>query len=231
MVNGIFQGLFHGSYGNDISPFLFLSCIAAALLIGFLTASMYRVRNCFSRSYLITLAMLPAVVCVVILIVNGNVGTGIAVAGTFSLVRFRSVPGTAEEIGGLFLAMGAGLILGAGYIAYAFLFVVFVGGISVLYRVSSWSRKHPGNGQMVLHVTVPEDLNGTDIFDRILHKYTSAYELVTIKTTNMGSLFRLTYHVILKNGGHEKELIDSLRCANGNLEILLSRQSTGALEL
>ena len=178
-----------------------------------------------------TIATLPALVCMVIMMVNGNVGTGVAVAGAFSLVRFRSAPGTAREISEIFLAMGSGLIAGMGYLGYALLFTVILCGITfIYYRVDIGTA---GNREKykILHITIPEDLDYTGVFDELLEKYTMSHELVQVKTTNMGSLFRLTYHMVLKGAGEEKELIDKLRCRNGNLEVSVSCQETGVCEL
>lgn len=231
MLNTIFQGIFDTQSTIVISVFDFLLCIGAALVIGLILAGVYTYRNRYTKSFLVTLAMLPAVVCVVIMMVNGNVGAGVAVAGAFSLVRFRSVPGTAKEIGAIFLAMCAGLVAGMGYLGYALLFTLVLGGVMLLYnRFDFGSRKNEENYK-VLHITVPEDLDYTGAFDEVLDKYTSSHELVQVKTTNMGSLFRLTYNLVMNSAEAEKELIDKLRCRNGNLEISVSRRETVSCEL
>lgn len=190
---------------------------------------MYKTR--YTKSFVATLALLPAVVCVVITMVNGNVGTGVAVAGTFSLVRFRSIPGTAREIGAIFLAMGAGLVAGMGYLAYAFLVAIVLGGAGVLFTRLDLYRDKKAARYKTLHITIPEDLDYEGVFDDLLKQYAAEYELTQVKTTNMGSLFRLTYDLTLRRTGTEKDLIDQLRCRNGNLEITLSKQETvvGAL--
>ena len=190
---------------------------------------MYRTR--YTRSFVATLALLPAIVCVVIMMVNGNVGAGVAVAGAFSLVRFRSVPGTAKEIGAIFLAMGTGLIIGMGYLAYAFLFAVVLGAATMLYNHIDFGAGKKAALYRTLHITIPEDLDYTGVFDGLLREYTSACELTQVKTTNMGSLFRLTYNITLRSADIEKELIDKLRCRNGNLEITVSKQETITAEL
>ena len=153
----------------------------------------------YTKSFVVTLALLPAVVCVVIMMVNGNVGAGVAVAGAFSLVRFRSVPGSAKEIGTIFLAMAAGLISGMGYLGYAVLFSLLVGAAMFLLNTSRFGMKKN--------------------------------ELVSVKTTNMGSLFKLQYHITLIDTANKKEFIDALRCRNGNLEISVTRQEASAYEL
>ena len=185
-------------------------------------------RKLCSRSFLVTLALLPAVVCVVIMMVNGNVGADVAVAGAFSHVRFRSVPGTARENATLFLAMAAGLICGMGYLGFALLFSLILGLVMYGLNHFAFPQKHP---QKILRITIPEDLNYSDVFDDIFTSYTSTYNLVSVKTSNMGSLFKLQYHVTLKDDTTEKAFIDALRCRNGNLEIALYQQEVDSYEL
>lgn len=226
MLDNLFKGLFDTDMTAIISVSDFLLCVATALVIGIIMAAAYMVHTRYTKSFVATLAMLPAVVCVVIMMVNGNVGTGVAVAGAFSLVRFRSVPGTAKEIGALFLAMGAGLIAGMGYLAFAFLFTLILGGIMVLYNSIDFSSQKQNSRYKTLHITIPEDLDYTGVFDDLFSRYTTACELTNVKTTNMGSLFKLTYQMTLRSPNAEKVLIDELRCRNGNLEISVSNQET-----
>lgn len=231
MLNTIFQGVFDTQTEVVISVWNFILCVAVALVIGLVLAGVYTYRTRYTKSFLVTLAMLPAIVCVVIMMVNDNVGAGVAVAGAFSLVRFRSVPGTAKEIGAIFLAMCAGLIAGMGYLGYALLFTLVMGGITLLYNRFDFGSKKNQECYKVLHITVPEDLDYTGAFDEVLDKYTSSHELVQVKTTNMGSLFRLTYNLVLNSNEAEKEMIDKLRCRNGNLEISVSGKETVNCEL
>lgn len=231
MLNNIFKGIFDTDMTSVISVSDFLLCMGCSLVIGLILAFAYMYRTRYTKSFVATLALLPAVVCVVIMMVNGNVGTGVAVAGAFSLVRFRSAPGTAKEIGILFLAMGAGMIAGMGYLGYAFLFSIILCAVSMLYsRLDLGARKNSAMYK-TLHITIPEDLDYTGVFEELFAQYASFWELANVKTTNMGSLFRLTYDITLKNPGAEKELIDKLRCRNGNLEISISRQETIAAGL
>lgn len=231
MLDNIFKGLFDSGNQTVISVWMFAVCILVSLLIGIFFAVVYRYKSRYTKSFLITLAILPAVVCVVIMMVNGNIGAGVAVAGAFSLVRFRSVPGTAKEIGTIFLAMGAGLIAGMGYLAYAVLFSLILGAVTLLYQKIGFGEKKRLSKEKTLHITIPEDLDYTNVFDDLFEKYTSAFEVASVKTTNMGSLFKLTYNITLKNLSDEKELIDAIRCRNGNLEISISRQEVNAYEL
>lgn len=227
----LFQGLFDSEFTSVISVADFLLCIGGSLIAGLLIAFSYMFRTRYTKSFVITLALLPAVVCVVIMMVNGNVGTGVAVAGAFSLVRFRSVPGTAKEIGILFLAMGAGLIAGMGYLAFAILFALILCGVFMGYNALDFGGMKNTLKYRTLNITLPEDLDYAGIFDDILKEHTSQYALVRVKTANMGSMYRLTYHVTLKNPGTEKQMIDALRCRNGNLEISVSMQESSVGEL
>ena len=227
----MFNSIFSSGTTTAVSPATVLICIGAALIIGIFLALVYTYKSRYTQSFVITLAILPAVVSMVILLVNGNVGAGVAVAGTFSLVRFRSVPGTAKEIGAIFLAMATGLALGMGYIGYAAIFALIMGIVSLLYTKLGFGQLGSANLQKNLKITIPENLDYTDVFNETLNKYTSSSRLLAVKTTNMGSLFRLSYDVTLKNKGIEKEFIDELRCRNGNLEISLGRPERGGEEL
>ena len=231
MIDNLFRGLFDTDMTVVITPAEFLTCLGVSLGIGLILAALYQYHTRYTRSFVVTLALLPAVVCVVIMMVNGNVGTGVAVAGTFSLVRFRSAPGTAREICAIFLAMAAGLIAGMGYLGYAVLCTLVLGGAELLFRVLSAKADGGASLYKTLHITIPEDLDYSDVFDEPLREFTREYELTSVKTTNMGSLFRLTYNITLWDSRTEKSLIDRLRCRNGNLEITVSKQETAIGEL
>ena len=231
MLETFFKGIFDTHYISVIELSDFLWCVGVSLVIGLLLAGCSMFRSRYTKSFVVTLAVLPAVVCVVIMMVNGNVGAGVAVAGAFSLVRFRSVPGTAKEIGMLFLAMGAGLVAGMGYLGYAVLFTLILGGANMLYSGLNLGGHKNAQKYKVLNITIPEDLDYSEIFDDIFAEHTTAWELVRVKTTNMGSLYRLTYNITLKAGAKEKEMIDAIRCRNGNLEISVSRQESTPMEL
>lgn len=230
MLNSLFRGIFDSQLTGIISVSQFLICVAVSLGIGLLLAGVYTYKNRYTRSFLVTLALLPSIVCVVIMMVNGNVGTGVAVAGAFSLVRFRSVPGTAREIGAIFSTMCTGLMAGMGYLGYAVLFALILSIVTVLYNWLEFGSRRE-KIYKVLHIVIPEDLDYTGVFDGILGSYTSSHELVQVKTVNMGSLFKLTYRIVLSDAETEKEMIDKLRCRNGNLEISVSNEEVTACEL
>ena len=230
-MESLFRGLFDSELTTVISVTDFMLCLGLSLVLGLIMAVSYMYRTRYTKSFVVTLALLPAVVCVVIMLVNGNVGTGVAVAGAFSLVRFRSVPGTAKEICALFLAMGAGLISGMGYLGFAVLFTIIMCGMFLLYDSLDLGAGKKKDLYKTLNVTIPEDLDYTGVFDDIFTEYTIEHNLSRVKTTNMGSMFRLTYDITLKDAAGEKEMIDRLRCRNGNLEITVSRQETTVSEL
>lgn len=231
MLNTLFTGLFESSTTATISVTDFMLCIVVSLCIGLFLALTYTYKNRYTKSFVVTLAILPAVVCVVIMMVNGNVGAGVAVAGAFSLVRFRSAPGTAREIGTIFLAMGAGLIAGMGYLGFAVLFALVLGLCMLLYTQLGFGNTIKKCPDKTLRITIPEDLNYSEVFTDLMEQYTKHYELIQVKTTNMGSLFKLTYNITLKDVNKEKEFIDALRCRNGNLEICMARQEINTFEL
>ena len=209
---------------TGITPAVFIILVLVSLVLGGIFALIHTYKNDYTKSFVMTLAILPAVVCVVILMVNGNIGAGVAVAGAFSLVRFRSAPGTAREIGAIFAAMGMGLILGMGYIGYAALFTALIGIAMLIYAAIALGEKR--SHRKILKITIPENLDYSDVFDEILKKYTKSYKLNQVKTSNMGSLFKLSYEIVLSDGALEKEFIDKLRTRNGNLEISVSEYQT-----
>lgn len=231
MFENLFKGLFDSDLTTVISVTDFMLCLGCSLVLGLVMALAYMYRTRYTKSFVVTLALLPAVVCIVIMMVNGNIGAGVAVAGAFSLVRFRSVPGTAKEICTLFLAMGAGLVAGMGYLGFAALFTVVMCVIFLLYNHLDFGAKKNAATYKTLTIVIPEDLDYTGVFDDVFERYTTSFDLVRVKSTNMGSMFKLTYNVMLRDGAKEKEMIDKLRCRNGNLEITVSKQETAVAEL
>ena len=229
MLDKTFAALYSSTSTLTIGNFLI--CVGVALALGALVALTLRFRERHSAGFLVTLALLPAAVAVVIMLVNGNLGAGVAVAGAFSLVRFRSTPGTAKEIAAIFVAMAIGLGCGMGYPGFAALFTAIMCVMLLLCALLLSGQANRRTLQKVLRITVPEDLDYTGVFNAILSTYASSYELVRVKTTDMGSMFRLTYQLTLRDPAREKEMIDQLRCRNGNLEISVSRQDTSVSEL
>lgn len=206
-----------------------LLCTITSLVLGIGVSLCYMYKNVYSKSFVVTLALLPVIVQAIIILVNGNLGAGVAVAGTFSLVRFRSVPGSSREIGSIFFAMAIGLATGMGYLAFAALFLAIVGGCNILLSISPFGETR--RVMKELKVTIPESLDYEGLLDDILEKYTLKYELVSVKTVNMGSLYEIHYHIQLKGSQIEKDFIDQIRCRNGNLGITCGRVSTVRDEL
>ena len=217
------SGIFQSVLSLNITLFSFALCMITSIIIGAAVAVTYmKTSKRYTNSFVVTLAILPAVVQVVIMMVNGNLGAGVAVAGAFSLVRFRSIPGTAKEIGFIFIALAAGLATGMGYVAFAVIFAAVMCLMSIVYEVTGFGGKHEINKKS-LTVVIPESLDYTGAFDVVFKKYLTSYDLVNVKTTNMGSLFKLKYEIAFKDASKEKEFIDELRCRNGNLEIICSK--------
>lgn len=199
----------------------FFLCLVTSIIFGLVIAFVYAFRNSASKSFVMTLALLPAIVQVVIMLVNGSIGAGIAVMGAFNLVRFRSVPGSAKEICSIFLAMAVGLATGMGYLLLAGILVVVICAIQLVF---SFIKVGDNNSvKKELRITIPENLDYTDVFDELFEQYTKSSELVEVRTANMGSLYKLKYIIVLKDQKSEKKFIDDLRCRNGNLEISCCR--------
>lgn len=223
MLDAAFTSVFGtaDSLVSAVSAGEFLVCCLASIVLGMACAGVYMFRHSYSKNFVVTLALLPLIVQVVITMVNGNLGAGIAVMGVFNLVRFRSIPGSAKDIGSVFLAMAVGLATGMGYLGLAVVFTAVVAVVNLLFVLTPFGRpREPGK---TLKVTIPEDLEYDGVFDEVLGRYTAECELVEVQTTNMGSLFQLQYQLRMREPGLEKALIDDLRCLNGNLKISLGR--------
>lgn len=173
----------------------------------------------YGRNFIIGLVLLPVIVSVVILLIGSNVARAFSMAGAFALVRFRSAPGNAKDISIVFFAMASGLACGLGYVTFAAVFVILV--VAVLLLLTTTGFAGTMEGVKMLKITIPEDLNYSDVFEEIFEKYTASSELRRVKTTNMGTMFELTYNVKLKKNIKEKEFIDEIRIRNGNLGIVL----------
>jgi hypothetical protein len=207
-----------------------VGCTAASLILGLVIALVYmKSSKNYSKNYILTLVLLPALVQVVIMMVNGNLGTGVAVMGAFSLVRFRSIPGTSKEICGIFFAMITGLATGMGYIGYAAIFTLIISlAMFVISRTNFGEAKDLDKD---LRVTIPESLEYNGFIDDLFEKYTQQHQLSFVKTTNMGSMYELQYKIRLKNEAKEQELMNAIRCRNGNLTVSMGRKPGRSEEL
>lgn len=206
-------------------------CLVTSIVLGLLVAVVYQLSGASSKSFTVTLALMPALVQVVIMMVNGNLGAGVAVMGAFSLVRFRSFPGSSKEICVVFFAMAIGLATGMGHLAFAVFFTIILSLLLLLLCRSPFGELRAAPTEKELRITIPEDLDYPHIFDDLFEKYTNRVTLERVKTTNLGSMFELTYHIRLKKAVQEKAFLDDLRCRNGNLTIVCGRISSVKEEL
>lgn len=204
-------------------------CTGASLVLGLVIACVYMRTNTQNKRFAATLALLPAMIQSVIMVVNGNLGAGVAVMGAFSLIRFRSAPGTAREIAAIFFATAVGLAAGMGYVLYAALFTLVISIAMLALHTLRFGER--GAVPMRLKVVIPEDVDYTSLFDDLFEQYTTTATLERVRTTNLGGLFELQYAVALKSPPQEKAFLDLLRQRNGNLSLTLSRVPAATNEL
>jgi len=210
--------------GTEITTSSFFICTAVSLLLGLGAAALSMFRSRYSQSFVVTLAMLPAMVQIIIMMVNGNIGAGVAVAGAFGLIRFRSAPGSAREIGMVFLTTAIGLATGMGYVIVAAAFFIIIAVFSILLTLVGFGAGEADERE--LKITIPENLDYDGLFDDLLNKYTRYAELERVKTTSMGTLYELSYKVVLRDQQKSKEFLDELRTRNGNLSIVCGKPVT-----
>ena len=214
--------MFNSIIGSGLGVMNFSICVVTSIILGFIVAYLHMKTTRSNQNFINTLVILPVLVTVVILLVNGNLGTSVAVVGAFSLVRFRSIPGNSKEILDVFFAMAIGLAVGTGYIAFAIIFTLITSILSLaLYKLKFGINKSKGR---ILKISIPEDLDYENVFEDIFKKYTDEVVLQQAKTINMGSMFELTYLVNLKSDISQKELIDDIRVKNGNLKVVLTHE-------
>lgn len=211
------------STASNLTVENFLLCTAVSIILGLAIAGIYMFRHTYSKNFVVTLALLPLIVQVVIALVSGNIGAGIAVMGVFNLVRFRSIPGSAKDIGSVFLAMAIGLATGMGYLLLAVVFTIIIGIMNIIYMVTPLGKQGDTGTERTLRVTIPEDLDYLSIFDDLFAAFTRSAELNNVKTTNMGSLYQLEYRIALRDAADEKRLLDAIRTRNGNLTVSCGR--------
>ncbi|MDC7224881.1 MAG: DUF4956 domain-containing protein [Spirochaetales bacterium] len=217
--------------GDLLTPGAYLLNIGAAFGLGLLLSLALQFKRGLSKSFAVTLAVLPPTVAVVIMMVNGSIGAGVAVAGAFSLVRFRSVPGSGREIMAVFIAMAIGLTCAMGNLSYALIFTGPILAGFLILEHSPFGEWFGSRGTRTLKITIPEDLDYSEVFEDLFDRYARRHKLMTVKTTNMGSLFKLDYQVEFKDPREEKEFLDQLRVRNGNLEISCSTALRNSGEL
>ena len=226
MLSHLFYDIFTDT---AVDPAMMLLAIGVSLLLGLVVAKVYQFKTVYSKSFVMSLALLPTLIAIVIFLVNGSLGAGVAVMGAFSLIRFRSAPGGAKELVSIFLVMTIGIAIGMGYLVFATVFTLIMSLVMLLLEVVNFGQMKYSMRQLT--VVIPESLDYESIFDDIFNKAANHIELANVKTSDMGSLFKLKYIIQLNGRMTEKELIDALRTRNGNLEIAISRYITKENEL
>ena len=223
------MSLFSSIFTSTFTLGQFLIAVLASMVLGFVVSIYYMFRNTYSKSFVPSLILIPAIECVVIIMINGNMGAGIAVAGSFALIRFRSARGSAKDLTAIFMAMAIGIICGTGYIGIAVLFTLIV---CVVGMFLSFVKYGEFDGKMrYLKITVPENLNYDEAFEEVLDNYCSSYEIEKVKTLSLGSLFRVDYSIVMKDTSKIKAMIDDLRIRNNNLEIVCGKEAVSKEEL
>lgn len=223
------MSLFSSIFTSTFTVGQFLIALCASMVLGFVVSIYYMFHNTYSKSFVPSLILIPAIECVVIIMINGNMGAGIAVAGSFALIRFRSARGSAKDLTAIFMAMAIGIICGTGYIGIAVLFTLIVCVIGMLLSLVRFGEC---DGKMrYLKITVPENLNYDEAFEEVLNKYCSNYELEKVKTLSLGSLFRVEYSIVMRDVSKLREMINELRIRNNNLEIVCGKEAISKEEL
>ena len=226
MLNHLFYDVFTDT---AVDPAMMMLAIGVSLLLGLVVAKVYQFKTVYSKSFVMSLALLPTLIAIVIFLVNGSLGAGVAVMGAFSLIRFRSALGGAKELVSIFLVMTIGIAIGMGYLVFATVFTFIMSLVMLLLEVVNFGQMKHSMRQLT--VVIPESLDYESIFDDIFNKAANHVELANVKTSDMGSLFKIKYIIQLNGRMTEKELIDALRTRNGNLEIVISRYITKENEL
>ena len=226
MLSHLFYDIFTDT---AVDPVMMMLAIGVSLLLGLVIAKVYQFKTVYSKSFVMSLALLPTLIAIVIFLVNGSLGAGVAVMGAFSLIRFRSAPGGAKELVSIFLVMTIGIAIGMGYLVFATVFTLIMSLAMLLLEVVNFGQMKHSMRQLT--IVIPESLDYESIFDDIFNKAANHVELANVKTSDMGSLFKIKYIIQLNGRMTEKELIDALRTRNGNLEIAISRYITKENEL
>ena len=226
MLSHLFYDIFTDT---AVDPAMMMLAIGVSLLLGLVIAKVYQFKTVYSKSFVMSLALLPTLIASVIFLVNGSLGAGVAVMGAFSLIRFRSAPGGAKELVSIFLVMTIGIAIGMGYLVFATVFTLIMSLAMLLLEVVNFGQMKHSMRQLT--IVIPESLDYESIFDDIFNKAANHVELANVKTSDMGSLFKIKYIIQLNGRMTEKELIDALRTRNGNLEIAISRYITKENEL
>ncbi len=218
-----------GTVMNSMSNGDFFICVGLAIALGLVMALCYMFKNDYSRSFVITIATLPTIVAVLIMLVSGNLAAAVSVGGVFALTRFRSNQGTSREITHIFLSMAIGLTLGLGYIWVAISLVVLIEAMSITFNITNFGKSN--SKKRTLKIVIPESLDYNGLFDDLFQKYTTQSELVNVKLKNLGTMLHLTYNISLRDNNTEKQFIDEIRIRNANLDIICSKVISNSDEL
>ncbi|CDM67274.1 hypothetical protein CM240_0095 [Clostridium bornimense] len=205
-----------------------LIVIFTSIILGVVICASYmkiHKEEVYSQGFTTTLIMLPVIISIIILLVGNNVARAFSLAGAFSIIRFRSAPGNSRDIAYIFFTLAVGLACGMGYIGYAIIFTVILCAVMFILNITKFTE--PKTKMMTLKITIPEDLNFDGIFDDILNRYTTSWNISRIRTRDFGSLFEINYDLSIKPEINQKQFIDEIRCKNGNLNISLTRGSSG----
>lgn len=213
--------MFESIFSDTLTLESVLLSIIVSLLLGLFVAYIHMGTTKYTKNFIITLSILPLLVQIVMMMVNGNLGTSVAVLGAFSLIRFRSIPGNSREITSIFFAMAIGLATGMGQLILAIMLTIIIGFVLFILSKSKFGEQKISD--QVLKITIPETLDYNNVFNDIFNEYLEEYKLFQIKTTSMGSLYELSYKVSLKDDLCSKKLMDDIRVRNGNLKIVLER--------
>lgn len=213
--------MFDSIYSTSVTATQFFIMAGAALLTGFLYSWIMSFRIASKRRFFIVVAIVPFIVASVITFVKGNIGAGVAIGGAFSLIRFRSAQGSADEIAAILIAMGAGIAFGMGFVGYGVAILICAGALFFVLSLLPIFEHKALTQDRLLRITIPESLEYSGTFDDTFKHYLKTWENYGVKTTGMGSMFRLSYKIRMKDNSEEKEFIDELRTKNGNLEIAI----------
>lgn len=214
----MFQSIFTTGSTTTLGEII---CLLASVIYGMIISITYMKTGEYSKNFARTLIVLPIIVSVVMTLVNGNLGTSVAIMGAFSLIRFRSIQGNSRDIAYVFFAMAVGLATGTGYLIFGIIFTLFVCLVLIVLYVTNFGENSSEDKE--LKITIPENLDYSELFDDIFKEYTSKHNLERVKTTNMGSMYELNYRINLKKDRGEKSMIDEIRCRNGNLTVICGR--------
>lgn len=215
----MFDSIINSSVSFDFTGAMI--CTLCSLILGIIIALAYKIQDKASKNFLVSLTVMPVIVQIVIMLVNGNLGAGVAIMGAFSLIRYRSAPGSAKEIAAVFLSMAIGICTGMGYVAFGAVMTLIICGVLILFSKTALLGKSGSEKQ--LKVTIPENLDYSGIFDDIFEKYTLANSLEKVKTVNLGSMYELVYRITEKDEKQEKQMLDEIRCRNGNLTVICGK--------